>query len=133
VMKKSVSAYTTFWPMLPALAVLDLVLLGVILVQAPLLLQAPYLSTTLFTLLLLLLYGGIGVGFPRFVHATSVKNVLWQATRIGLLIGLFFVVDIAVEYFMDLNQTASVLSTLGFMGLLPLDLWFLTLLLCSCC
>jgi hypothetical protein len=118
VMKKSASASIPFWPMLPGLALLDLVLLGVILVQAPLLLQAPYLSTTLFTLLLLLLYGGVGVGFPRLVHATSEKNVLWQATRIGLLIGLFFVVDIAVEYFVDLNQTASVLSTLGFMGLI---------------
>src|SRR5579859_3686976 len=117
-MKKSASASIPFWPMLPGLALLDLVLLGVILVQAPLLLQAPYLSTTLFTLLLLLLYGGVGVGFPRLVHATSVKNVLWQATRTGLLIGLFFVVDIAVEYFVDLNQAASVLSTVGFMGLI---------------
>ena len=118
VMKRSASASVLFWPLLPGLALLDLILVGVILVQAPLLLQAPYLGTALFTIFLLLLYGGVGVGLPWLVHATSVKNVLWQATRIGLLIGLFFVADIAVEYFVDLNQTASVLSTLGFMGLI---------------
>ncbi len=117
-MKRSVNVSVPFWPMLPGLALLDLVLVGVILVQAPLLRSAPYLSTALFTILLLLLYGGVGVGLPQFVRSPSVKNVLWQATRIGLLIGLFFVVDIAVEYFVDLNQAASVLSTFGFMGLI---------------
>jgi hypothetical protein len=116
VMKRSVSV--PFWPLLPGLALLDLVLVGLILVQAPLLRSAPYLSTALFTILLLLFYGGVGVGLPQFVRSTSVKNVLWQATRIGLLIGLFFVVDIAVEYFVDLNQAASLLSTFGFMGLI---------------
>jgi hypothetical protein len=115
-MKRSVSV--PFWPLLPGLALLDLVLVGVILVQAPLLRSAPYLSTALFTILLLLFYGGVGVGLPQFVRSSSVKNVLWQATRIGLLIGLFFVVDIAVEYFVDLNQAASLLSTFGFMGLI---------------
>ena len=119
-MKKRVRTSVPFWPLLPSLALLDLVLVGVILLQAPLLGSTPYLSTTLFTSLLLLLYGGVGVGLPWFVHATSVKNVLWQATRIGLLIGLFFVVDIAVEYFVDLNQAASALSTASFMGLILL-------------
>ncbi len=115
-MKRSDSVL--FWLTIPALVLLDFVLVGLILVRAPLLLQAPYFSTTLFTSLLLLLYGGVGVAFPKFVHSTNVQNVLWQASRVGPLVGLFFVISITVEYFVDLNQTASLLSTFGFMGLI---------------
>ncbi|MBA2680062.1 MAG: hypothetical protein H0U76_16900 [Ktedonobacteraceae bacterium] len=117
-MKRNFSLLLDF--MLPGLVLLDLVLVGAILLRAPLLLRAPYFGTTLFTILFLLLYGGVGVGFPRLVRSARVKDVLWQATWIGPLVGLFFAVSIIIEYFVDLNLTGNLLSTFGFMGLILL-------------
>ncbi len=96
---------------------LDLALVGLSLLLHPSLLEARYVSTAIFCVILLLVYGCIGVGLP-LLSDQAVTRALWQGTGFGLLMGSVFVINIAVEYFFDMNSQASTLSTLGFMALL---------------
>lgn len=97
--------------------VLNLVFVAFVLLRYPSLLSAQSLSTVLFCIILLVVYVCIGVTLPLRA-GESVTTALWQGTGFGFLIGFLFVIDIAVEYFLDMGSQMSTLSTLGFMGLL---------------
>ena len=96
---------------------LDLALMGVGLLWYPSLLEAGRASTAMTCVVMLLVYGCVGIGLP-IKASQAVMAALWQGTAVGLIIGVIFAVDMSVEDFIDLGRQASLFSTLGFMLLI---------------
>lgn len=96
---------------------LDLALIGVGLLWYPSLLEAGRASTAITCVVVLLLYGCVGIGLPIKANQ-AVTTALWQGTAVGLIIGISFAGDMIVEDFIDMGRQASMFSTLGFMMLI---------------
>jgi len=96
---------------------LDLALIGLSLLNYPSLLRPESIFTVIFCVGLLFIYSCLGIGLPVRANSTAMIG-LRQGTTFGLIIGGVFIVDISVEYFVNLGNQASTLSTLGFMALI---------------
>ena len=108
------SRKSTLWQVMVCGVLIDLALIGLSLVWYPSLLNGGRAVTMAVCLLLLLLYGCLGVALPLRA-SPIVMTALWAGMVFGLLIGVVFIVDIIVEDFIDLGSQASTFSTLGFM------------------
>lgn len=107
----------TLWLGMLCGVLFDLLLIGLSLLMYPSLLEAGRASTALGCVPLLLLYGCFGIVIPSRA-SQAVTAALWQGTAVGLIVGVIFVIDLTVEYFVDMGSQASALSTLGFMALI---------------
>ena len=116
-MKTLFKKNVVIWSAMLCGVLLDLALIGVGLLRYPSLLEAARASTAIACVALLLVYGCVGIGLP-IKASQAVTTALWQGTAVGLLIGVSFAVDIAVEDFVDMGRQASTFSTLGFMLLI---------------
>ncbi len=96
---------------------IDLLFVSISVVRYPVLLYPGQAGTTISVLVLLLVYGCIGVGLPLRARSIQMKSLLWRGTIMGMFVGIIFVIDITVENFLDLSQGGSTFSTLGFMAL----------------
>src|SRR4051812_46475847 len=111
---KILSRKSTLWQVMVCGVLIDLALVGLSLVWYPSLLNGGRAVTMTVCLLLLLLYGCLGIALP-LLASPIVMTTLWAGMVFGLLIGVVFIVDIIVEDFIDLGSQASTFSTLGFM------------------
>ncbi len=108
---------TILWQGMLCGSLFNLMLIALSLMQYPSLLDAGRASTVIACVVLLLLYGCVGIGLP-LQASQPMLTALWQGTGFGLLVGVLFVADIAVEYFLNMSSQLSTLSTFGFMGLI---------------
>lgn len=114
---KKLSKRTILWQVMVCGVLIDLALIGLSLLLYPSVLDGGRVLTVIACLVLLVLYGGLGIGLV-LQGSQAVLIALWGGMIFGLLIGVVFAVDLAVEDFIDLGSQAGAFSTLGFMLLI---------------
>ena len=111
------SKRTLLWQVMVCGILIDLALIGLSLLLYPSLLDGGRVLTVIACLVLLVLYGALGIGLA-WNASQAVLIALWGGMIFGLLIGVLFAVDLVVEDFIDLGSQAGAFSTLGFMLLI---------------
>ena len=92
-------------------------LIGYGMLRYPLIVNEAGVLSLLTPAFLLLLYGVVAI-MVTHKPGQARSNALNSGTVFGLVVGLTFIITIAVENFADMSRQVSTISTLGFMLLI---------------